>query len=169
MISANGELTAMSYDDVSSPCCDMRDKVFAIEREMKKFPIFPADENQFYQVNLPVKYYHGGGVFTGELFIPKGSVVVGKIHKYENINVMTKGKMRVLAGDEIKIVEAPFVVVSPPGTKRIAYALEDTIWMTFHATDEIDPNEVEKVFIAQTEQEFLEHVNSKQLELELCG
>ncbi len=146
--------------------CDLRDKVFAMEAEMLQRPQLPmdlaeVDPNATYQIALPVTYYHGGGVFTGELFIPKGTIVVGKIHKFENLNVMTKGEMSVLVGDEVKRVKAPFVVVSKPGTKRIAYAHEDTIWMTFHATKEVDPNEVEKVFIAQTEQEYLEFCKSE--------
>lgn len=148
----------------------LRDDVFAIEKEMKEFPVpdlANLNESQYYQLQLPVTYHHGGGVFTGELFIPKDAIVVGKIHKFENLNVMTKGEISVLVGDKIKRVKAPYVVVSAPGTKRIAYAHEDTIWMTFHATNEIDPNEVEKIFIAQSEQEFLEHLG--QLELKLCG
>lgn len=148
----------------------IRDKVFELQEEMEKFPIpdlANIDENQYYQLQLPVTYHHGGGVFTGELFIPKGSIVVGKIHKFENLNVMTKGEMSVLVGNDIKRVKAPYVIVSQPGTKRVAYAHEDTIWMTFHATDKIDPDDVEKLFIAQTEQGYLDHID--QLELKLCG
>ncbi len=143
----------LNANDDIAPSCDIRDKVFAIEREMLKLP----------QRELSIRYYHGGGVFTGELFIPKGTVLVGKIHKYENLNVMTKGKLSVLVGNEIKKVYAPYVVVSPPGTKRIAYAHEDTIWMTFHKTEEVVKEEVEKIFIAQSEQEWLEFCNSQPL------
>ena len=149
-----------------------REKTFAFENLAKQLPKVDLRdvaslENELVQFDLDIKYHSGGGVFTGELVIPKGTILVGKVHKYENLNVMTKGELAVLVGDEIKRVKAPFVVVSPPGTKRIAYALEDTVWMTFHATPLTDVDEVEKHFIAQTEQEYIEFC--KMLEAPKCG
>ncbi len=150
------------------PYCDLRDEVFAVEAEMLRQPQLPIDlaeidVDTIYQVKLPVTYYHGGGVFTGELFIPKGTLIVGKIHKFENVNVLSKGELSVLVDNEIKRLKAPSVVVAKAGSKRIFYAHEDSIWMTFHATKEVDPNEVEKIFIAQTEQEYLEFCKSEPL------
>jgi len=52
-----------------------------------------------------------------------------------------------------------------PGTKRIAEALEDCVWITVHGTDETDVELIEKTFIAQTEQEYLEFKNDSQLRL----
>lgn len=114
-------------------------------------------------VECPVKHYFSQGLYARELFIPKGTVLTGKTHKYTNLNIMSKGKLSIRTDEGVLTVEAPFTVVSPPGTKRIAYAHEDTIWTTIHATDETDVDEIEKIFIAQNEAEYLEFC--RQIEL----
>lgn len=107
-------------------------------------------------VECPVTHHFSQGVYARELFIPKGTVLTGKIHKYHQLNIMSKGDLSVLTDEGIKRVQAPFTIVSPPGTKRIAYAHEDTVWTTIHGTDETDLDKIEAHFIAQSEQEFLE-------------
>ena len=132
-----------------------RNKVNAIEALMK----------QASQVELKVEHYFSLGVYARELHIPKGILLTGKIHKYEQLNILAKGKIRVLVGEEIKEVEAPFVVVSPPSTKRIALALEDCVWITVHGTHEKNIDLIEKEFIAQDENEYLDFKTDKQLRL----
>jgi len=132
-----------------------RNKVNEAEAIMAKMP----------QINLPVNHYFSLGVYARELHIPKGVTLTGKIHKYEQLNILIKGKMKVLVGSIIKEVEAPFVVVSPPGTKRIAYAMEDCIWITVHGTHETDIDLIEKEFIAQDENDYLNFIEDKQLVL----
>lgn len=132
-----------------------RDKVNAIEALMAQQP----------QVDLKVEHYFSKGVYARELHIPKGIMLTGKIHKYEQLNILIKGKIKVLVGDEVKEIEAPFIIVSPAGTKRIALALEDCIWLTIHGTDEKNIDLIEKEFIAQDENDYLEFKNDRQLRL----
>lgn len=115
------------------------------------------------QIELPLKHHFSEGLYARELFIPAGTIVVGKIHKYENLNIMVAGEMDVLIGDKIQRVCAPFIVVSPPGTKRIAKAITDVIWLTVHATEESDLNKIENHFIAQSELEYLEFKGQNRL------
>ena len=49
------------------------------------------------------------------------------------------------------VLEGLFTI---PGTKRIAYAHEDTVWATVHGTHERDLDKIEAHFIAQSEPEF---------------
>ena len=130
-----------------------RDKVNAIEALMAQQP----------QVDLKVEHYFSQGVYARALEIPAGIQLTGKIHKFEQLNILAKGRMKVLVGDNYKEVKAPFVVVSPPGTKRIAIALEDCVWITVHGTHETDLELIEKTFIAQSEQDYLD--SDKQLRL----
>ena len=105
-------------------------------------------------VEIPVKDYFSKGVYAREIFIPKGTVITGKIHKYTNLNIMSQGEMSVLTEDGIKRVKAPFTIVSPPGTRRVAYAHEDTIWTTIHGTEKTDVDEIEAEFVAQTPKDY---------------
>lgn len=132
-----------------------RNKVNEAEAIMAQMP----------QIELPVNHYFSLGIYARELHIQKGVTLTGKIHKYEQLNILAKGKMKVLVGSIIKEIEAPFIVVSPPGTKRIAYALEDCVWITIHGTHETDIDLIEKQFIAQDEKEYLEFIKDEQLVL----
>lgn len=126
---------------------EMRERVFALEAAMRReLPL----------LDLPVRHYFSHGVYARELFIPKGTVLTGKIHKFPQLNIMSQGELSVLTEQGIVRVKAPFTVVSPAGTKRVAYAHEDTVWTTIHGTTLEDVEEIEKVFIAQTEQEYLD-------------
>jgi hypothetical protein len=129
----------------------LRPKVLALEALMLRLP----------RMKLPVREFFANkgkpnGAYARELFIPKGTLLTGKIHKTEQINIMSKGLLSVLTEDGVKLVAAPFTVVSPAGTKRIAYAHEDTVWTTFHATPLADVEQIEAHFVCDTEQEWLE-------------
>jgi quercetin dioxygenase-like cupin family protein len=126
-------------------------QVEAIEDELRKFP----------QVDLPVRHLFAEGVYARILEIPRGIILTGKIHKYSQLNVLLKGKVQVLINGKLEMVTAPFVIVSPAGTKRIIRAFEDSRWMTVHGTHETDVDKIEDQFIAQTEQEYLEHLQNE--------
>ena len=132
-----------------------RDKVLMAEAFLKEQP----------QVQLETNHYFSKGVYAREIKIPAGIILTGEIHKFENLNILSKGSMQVSTEDGIKEVEAPFTVVSPAGTKRIAYTLSDCVWTTIHGTNETDLKIIEHTFIAKSEQEWLEFAGANQLEL----
>jgi len=134
-----------------------RDKVFLFESWMKQQP----------QLDLKVNHYFSHGVYARELLIPANTILTGEIHKFTNLNILIKGKIKVSIGDEIEIIEAPFIVVSPAGTKRIAHTITDCIWMTIHGTHETDVDKIKEIFIADSEKDWLEFSNINQLELPL--
>lgn len=122
-----------------------RAKVQYIEDRMRELP----------QVAFQYKHYFSPGVYARELFIPAGTLLTGMIHKYTQLNIMSQGEMDVLVEDKIVRVRAPFTVVSPPGTKRIAYAYTDTVWTTILGTHLDTVEEIEEHFIAKSEEEYL--------------
>ena len=95
------------------------------------------------QVEMPLTHRFSRGVYARELFIPKGTVLVGRIHKYSQINVCLRGDISVLTESGIKRVQGGFVVESPAGSKRAGYAHEDTVWMTICGTDTTDVDVLE--------------------------
>lgn len=131
-----------------------RDKVWFLESEMFKRE----------QVVIPVKHYFSPGVYAREITIPADTLLTGRVHKYEQLNILSGGEISVLTHEGMKRVSAPFTVVSPPGTKRIAYAHTECTWTTILATEEKDPDLIEATFTVATEQEFLEFANAKQIE-----
>ena len=131
----------------------MRERVIAIESEMEKFE----------QLEITPKHYFSPGVYAREITIPAGTLLTGRIHKYTQLNILSGGEMSVLTEDGIVRVKAPFTVVSPPGTKRIAIAHTDCTWTTILATDETDAEKMEDLFTVATEQEYLAFANAQAL------
>lgn len=123
-----------------------------LEAEMRKHPN---------QIEIKVTHHFSKGVYAREIFIPKGATVVGKIHKHQNLNIMSKGSGIILSQDGKMEIHAPYTVVSGPGVKRAFYALEDTIWTTIHGTEETDVEKIEALFIAKTYDEVV-MINEKE-------
>lgn len=123
----------------------LRARVVEIEKIMLDLP----------QLDLKVVHHFSNGVYARELHIPKGTTLTGAIHKFENLNIMSMGDMTIVTEEGPVRVQAPFTVVSPPGTKRIAYAHEDTIWTTIFGTDEKDPEKIVDTFTTTSDQEYL--------------
>lgn len=135
----------------------IRAKTFEAEALMKAMP----------QIELKVIHHFSKDVYARELIIPAGVTLVGEIHKFENLNILSQGSMLVSTEKGVIQVDAPFTVVSPAGTKRIAHTLTECIWTTIHGTDEKDVDLIKDHFIAANEQEWLEFADSAQLELGL--
>ena len=123
----------------------MRQKIERMEIEILARP----------QVEVVPVHHFSDGVYAREITIPKDCLLTGKIHKYENLNILSKGDISVLTENGVRRVQAPFTIVSPPGTKRIAYAHEECVWTTILRTDLTDPDEIEDKFVCCTDQEYL--------------
>jgi hypothetical protein len=88
--------------------------------------------NDCEQIELKAEHYFAHGTYTRELFIPKGTVLTGKIHRESCINIISKGSILVLTDEGDKEIHAPYTFVSGSGVKKAGYALEDTIWINVH-------------------------------------
>lgn len=106
------------------------------------------------------------GVYGRELRIPADHVIVGHIHKFTNMNVLLEGDMTVVTDQGPQRVGPGFLIVSPPGTKRVAYAHTNCRWLTIHGTHETDVDAIEQKFIVKTEQEYLAFTAAQQQLLE---
>lgn len=80
------------------------------------------------------------GMYARELFIPAGTVVIGKTHATQNFFVLLKGTLTLATPDGPRLITAPYMTTTRPGEKRAGYAHEDCIVMNFHpnADDEKD-------------------------------
>lgn len=86
----------------------------------------------------PVTHHFAPGLYAREMFIPAGAYVVGKMHRFAHLNTVSKGRIRVASAHGNREICAPATFLSQPGIKRVGVALEDTIWTTYHPTNETD-------------------------------
>lgn len=101
------------------------------------------------KLDIPVNHHFSKDVYAREMVVPKGTVLVGKIHKYQNLNILSKGEVSILSIDGSIRVKAPYTFVGSPGSKRLFYMHEETVWTTIHGTSEADVEKIEESFIAK--------------------
>lgn len=99
--------------------------------------------------SCPVEHHFAPGQYGRVIHMPAGMIVVGKIHKHAHVNVLSQGCVQVFTEQEGMIeLRAPITFVSSPGTQRVVFVIEDTVWTTVHCTDKTDLAEIEREVIA---------------------
>ena len=96
-----------------------------------------------------IKHHFSDGLYSKEIHIPEGMMIIQHKHNYAHLSILAKGKVVVLKGDEQKIVEAPACLEICSGEHHAVKALTDCVWFCIHATDEKDPSKVDKVLIKE--------------------
>lgn len=119
----------------------IRERVDELEAAMRQHPN---------QIDIPVRHYFAHGLYAREITIPADVMAVGKIHKTQHINVLSKGTVTMLTADGPLKVSAPFTWVVEPGKKAAAYAHCETVWTSFciNPTDELDIDTLEAALIS---------------------
>lgn len=144
----NLEVFSGCVPDTNTPLAS-REGILHIEAQMAAlFSPGPWEES------FPLTHRFADGVYAREMMIPAGHVIVGKIHKYGHLNVITRGKVSVLTEFGVEVLHGPTTFISKPGTKRVVYAHEDTVWTTLHGTAHTDPDSVEEDIICKTFADF---------------
>lgn len=127
-----------------------RRALMIVEEEIKHLP----------PVQLHTEHQFAPGVYTRTLYIPKGTVLTGRVHKHEHFNVVLAGTIEVMTEHGYRRVHAGEMFKSPAGVKRAGFAHTDTIWTTIHAnpTEERDPAKLEDMLTVATFEELKEHI-----------
>jgi quercetin dioxygenase-like cupin family protein len=108
-----------------------REKIQALEDKIAQCP----------QLVIEPVHYFADGLYAREITIPEGAVLTGRVHKFEHLNIVSKGTITVWTEGGMRTVSAPFTMVSKPGTKRVGLALTETVWTTVHAL----PNDIRDI------------------------
>jgi hypothetical protein len=85
------------------------------------------------KMEIETKHHFSKDVYAREMFLNKDTLIVGKIHKHKNLNILSSGEALVASVDGIKEVKAPYTFVSDPGAKRVIFAKIDKIEELFIA------------------------------------
>lgn len=123
----------------------VRAKLYGLQEQVATLP----------EVECPLQHVFAPGAYARTMFIPRGTVIVGKIHKHAHLNILSQGSVSVMTengGNER--FTGPLTMVSPPGTKRAVFAHTDAVWTTIHLTDETDLAKIEDHVIAKTYDDY---------------
>ncbi|AUR93153.1 coil containing protein [Vibrio phage 1.184.A._10N.286.49.A5] len=95
------------------------------------------------QVPIDVNHRFNGGIYAREITIPKGTLLTGRIHKFDHFDIMLSGDISVSTDTgEVKRLTGLNIMEGKAGKKRAGYAHEDTHWITFHCAEERNPEEM---------------------------
>ena len=116
------------------------------------------------QALMPVTHHLENGLYTREVFMPAGMLVVSFIHKQNHPSFFMSGEMSLLMDTgEVKRVKAPMVVHTEVGTQRVAYIHEDVTWTCVYRTDAESVEEAEKEVYTMDFRELPESVIQKKI------
>jgi|TARA_R110002153_G_scaffold214588_1_gene367218 hypothetical protein len=125
---------------------EYRSKVLDLQQELLDSGVcYTGDELD--RIN-PLKHTFADGCYIREILMPAGQVIISKIHKKLHPYFIMRGKVSILTDDGIQHIQAPYSGITKPGTKRVLYMHEDTVFITVSVTDKTDLKEIEDEVIA---------------------
>jgi hypothetical protein len=131
-------------------------QIKALERQIATLP----------PVEAPITHHFAHGVYGREMFLPAGSVISGKMHRYSTLNVLVAGTIHVTTPDGVRELTAPAIFTSPPMTKKVGFAVTDVRWLNVHPTRLTDVAAIEQKFIVAEPPLSLEGAHPARLEKE---
>ena len=123
---------------------ELRKKIYALEEAIFGMPEALSGDS----LNAAMTPIHRftPGLYTRELLIPPGQIVVGKRHAVEHQVMLTKGSCYCITERGIEHMTAPMHFVSPAGEKRIVITSdEEAIWVTMHPTEYASTEDLDKI------------------------
>jgi hypothetical protein len=123
----------------------IRERVDALEASMLSAP----------QIDCPVTERFIPGLYAREIRIPKGTTLIGAVHKAESIVVLSAGTLKLVTEDGVVEITAPHTLTCKPGAKNAAFAVEDAVWTNFFPTTETDPRKLVELLTYSTADELL--------------
>jgi mannose-6-phosphate isomerase-like protein (cupin superfamily) len=106
---------------------------------------------QMPQAELDTEHYFSGGMYCRKLTRPAGTLIVGKVHKKDHFFMCAKGQIIAWSEKGMVTLNAGDVLASKAGTKRVTLAVTDAIGITFHKTNKINLDKIEKELIEPDE------------------
>lgn len=143
-----------------TPQAKFRDQIVNFEKGIKGIDGVQVGDN----ILCPLKHFFSDGLYVREIFIPKGTVLTGKIHKHAHPNFLVSGLVEIITEDGGKErLMGPQFIMSPAGTKRALHAATDVTWITVHhnPTNTEDLQELEEEIIAKSYEAYEKFIEPK--------
>ena len=119
--------------------------------------------NIVHSSNFPLKHTFADGIYIRQMDMKAGSIVVGAIHNHLHVWFLLTGKLAIATEESIEEVISPCYLLAKPGSKRVIYAIEDSIFVNIHKNPENIKNidELEGEIVSKTFKEYEEYINNK--------
>ena len=111
--------------------------------------------------NFPLKHTFADGIYVRQMDMNANSMVVGAIHNHLHVWFLLTGHLAVVTEDTTEEFIAPCYVLATPGSKRVIYAIEDSIFVNIHK----NPNNIKNIkkleddIVSLTFEKYEEYIN----------
>lgn len=102
------------------------------------------------QAEIEATHRFTDSLYAREVFIPAGVALVGATHKTNHLYVVSSGHCEVVVDGRRETITAPFTGETKKGDKRVIYAITDTVWTTFHPTQETCLDKLGQILIEES-------------------
>tara|TARA_R110002012_G_scaffold101789_4_gene241191 strand:- start:3165 stop:3644 length:480 start_codon:yes stop_codon:yes gene_type:complete len=155
---SNKEIEKVDQHEVS---LNSREKIL----ELQQYLVDKADGENIVTTQdshlFPLKHTFADGIYVRQMSMGVGTLVVGAIHKHLHVWFLLQGHISVATEDTIEEYIAPCYVVASPGTKRVIYANEESIFVNIHKnpTNSQDIEFLESEIVAKDFADYKKYVN----------
>ena len=118
-------------------------------------------KNIIHSKNFPLKHTFADGVYVRQMDMQADSMVVGAIHNHLHVWFLLTGHLMVITEDTTEEFIAPCYVLATPGSKRVIYAMEDSIFVNIHKNpyNIKDIKKLEDDLVSLTFEDYEEYIN----------
>ena len=148
--------------DLDRTIADAKDMLRVIARDMEAAEAATLD---LPQLDVPTIHHFGPGIYIREITMPAGSLVIGREHRGEGMNMVLKGRLIMVDGSgsgTFRDLTGPALFNSPPGRKAMFCIEETTLQNIWPNPDgETDTDVLEARFSIKSEAWLAHHAKKE--------
>ena len=76
-----------------------------------------------------ITHHFSDGLYAKESFVPAGAAILKHTHEYSDLSILAKGRVAVMKGDAIEIIEAPACIEIKANVTHGIRAISDCVWL----------------------------------------
>lgn len=95
-----------------------------------------------------ITHHFGGGVYAKETIVRAGQILVQHKHDYDHLSVLASGTVEFVVDGVRCELSGPACLTIKAGKHHGIKALSDAVWYCIHATECIDPDQVDQVLVS---------------------
>jgi hypothetical protein len=150
--------TGMLWDKIA----EFKNQLASVEGAMKHSS--GTEQSDEMKEVFPLTHHLSNGLYTREVFVPKGHLIVSMIHKQNHPSFLLSGKVSYLTDQGlVETINAPHVIHTQAGAQRVLYMHEDTKWCCVYRTNAKTFKEAEADVYADSYKELPQEVIKKRI------
>ena len=154
----------------NTPAKSYKDKITQIEEYLTSIAdgvdvVVGSGSELIYPDMWEYKHSFADGVYRREMKMKQGQLGFSAIHKHSYGFFLLSGVLASSKEEGVEEFIAPCYIISPRGTKRVVYAVEDCVITTVHAnpTNTQDLKKIEEINVVFNWEDYEEYLKENKL------